>query len=119
MNTTVTPALTVTLESFATDVLAVSQHRPVIVDFWAAWCGPCKAIAPLLEAIALERAGQAVIAKVDVDTQAELTARYGIRTIPTLLIFRDGQVVATLVGLHSKQDILSHLDAVIQPAAIA
>ncbi len=119
MNTTVSHPIHVSHESFATDVLEASRHHPVLVDFWASWCGPCKSIAPLLDEIANERAGQAVIAKVDVDAQPELAARHGIRSIPTLLIFRDREVAATIVGLNSKQEILRRLDAVIQSAAVA
>jgi len=115
MNTTAIPRspISVTNDSFATEVLAASEHQPVLIDFWASWCGPCKAIAPLIEQIARERAGRAVVAKIDVDAHPEPAARYGIRSIPTLLIFRDRQVVATMVGVRSKAEILERLDAAI------
>lgn len=111
MNTTALPPVSVSTASFADDVLAVSQQQPVLVDFWASWCGPCKAVAPVLDEIAAERAGRAVIAKVDVDAHPELAARYGIRSIPTLLVFRDGKVADTLVGVRPKAEILQRLDA--------
>ncbi|MBX3737794.1 MAG: thioredoxin [Candidatus Didemnitutus sp.] len=107
------PPVSVTNDSFATDVLAASERQPVLIDFWASWCGPCKAIAPLVEQIAHERAGRAIVAKIDVDAHPEPAARYGIRSIPTLLIFRDRQVVATMVGVRSKAEILARLDAVL------
>jgi thioredoxin 1 len=111
MNTTASHPVSVSTQSFEHDVLAASQQQPVLVDFWASWCGPCKAIAPVLDEIAAERADRAVIAKVDVDAHPELAARYGIRSIPTLLVFRDGEVADTLVGVHPKAEILRRLDA--------
>lgn len=82
--------------SFQADVL--SAPGPVLVDFWAEWCGPCKAIAPGLEAIATSLAGKVTVAKVNIDENPQAPTRYGVRSIPTLMLFKGGQVVATKVG---------------------
>jgi len=78
---------------------------PVLVDFWAAWCGPCKAIAPSLEQLATEMAGRVTIAKVNVDENGDLSNRFGVRNIPTLLIFKDGRLVDQTIGAQPKESL--------------
>lgn len=98
----------VTAESFEQDVL--QSDRPVLVDFWAEWCGPCRIIAPTLEQLAEQYSGQATIAKLDVDANPKTPMRFNVRSIPTLLFFKDGQHVDTVVGAVPK----AALDARIQ-----
>jgi len=90
----------VTMETFERDVLR-SEH-PVIVDFWAPWCGPCHAVAPVLERIAAERSGQLSVVKVNIDEEPELAARFGVSSIPTIVLFEDGAAVAGTVGAKRK-----------------
>ena len=91
---------TITDASFATDVLAADG--PVLVDFWAEWCGPCKMIGPSLEEISDELAGKLTIAKINIDENPEAPGKYGVRGIPTMLLFKDGKVAATKVGAAPK-----------------
>ncbi len=84
---------------------------PVLVDFWAPWCGPCKMIAPILEELATELAGKLTIAKVNVDDHGELAAQYGIRAIPTMLLFKGGQVADQFVGMMDKASLKAKISA--------
>lgn len=85
------------------------DDKPVLVDFWATWCPPCRAIAPTLDALAKDSAGSATIAKVDVDQNQALASKYGVRNIPTLIIFKNGKEVDRLVGVHPKDTIADRL----------
>jgi thioredoxin 1 len=100
--------LAITDATFETEVLNATE--PVLVDFWATWCGPCKAIAPALEEIATEQTGRLKIAKLDVDANGETAMRFGVQSIPTLMLFKDGQLAATKVGALSKSQLTSFLD---------
>ena len=101
--------LNVTDASFEEDVL--KAEGPVLVDYWAEWCGPCKMIAPVLEEVATEYAGRLKVCKLNIDENAETAPKFGIRGIPTLLLFKDGGVAATKVGALSKTQLKEFLDA--------
>ncbi|ALE51831.1 thioredoxin [Candidatus Thioglobus autotrophicus] len=100
--------LAVTDASFEADVINSSQT--VLVDFWAEWCGPCKALAPVLDEIADEYDGKVIIAKVNVDENDQTPPKYGIRGIPTMLLFKDGVVAATKMGALSKAELSTFID---------
>jgi thioredoxin 1 len=102
---------TITLNESNFDRELTQDDKPMIVDFWAEWCGPCKMIAPLLDEIAREKAGAVKVAKVNVDDNQSLSFKYNIRAIPALLFFKNGQLRDQVVGVTSKKDLLSRLEA--------
>ena len=103
------PTKAVTDASFAADVL--QSDKPVLVDFWAEWCGPCKMIAPILDEVSKDYDGKLRIAKMNVDENRDVPAKYGIRGIPTLMLFKDGQLAATKVGALSKAQLTAFIDS--------
>jgi thioredoxin 1 len=101
--------LDLTDDTFETEV--IKSSNPVLVDYWAEWCGPCKMIAPILEEIASEYTGKVRIAKLNIDENPQTPPKYGIRGIPTLMLFKDGNVEATKVGALSKSQLAAFLDS--------
>ncbi len=91
--------------------LVIKSGKPALVDFWAAWCGPCRIVGPVVEELATEYGDQAVVGKVDVDNNREVAMKYGIRNIPTLLFFKDGEVVDKQVGVAAKNVLEGKLTA--------
>ena len=109
--------MNVTSETFERDVIERSRELPVVVDFWAAWCGPCRMLGPAIESEVDKRAGEIELAKVDVDAEQTLAARYGIQSIPTVAAFVDGEPVTGFVGAQPAATIGRFLDDVLERAA--
>lgn len=104
-------SITVTADNFRSAV--VESDKPVLVDFWAAWCGPCQAVGPVLDEIAEEEADKLTVAKVNVDEQQALAQMFGVMSIPTMMVFKDGKVAKTMTGARPKAAIMKALEGVI------
>lgn len=100
--------VTITKENFEQVVL--KSDKPVLVDFWATWCGPCKMLSPIIEEVRKEAEGKAVVGKINVDEQQELAMQFGVMSIPTLLVFKNGEIVKKQIGFIPKQAVLGLLD---------
>ncbi len=103
--------VTITDDNFETEV--IKSDKPVLIDFWAVWCGPCKMIAPIIEELADEYDDKIKVGKLDVDNNQQTSIKYGVRSIPTLLIFKDGTVKETIIGAVPKNHIVQKLNAVV------
>ena len=102
-------ALEITDATF--DEVVLKSDKPVVVDFWAAWCGPCRMVGPIIDEVSSEYEGKAVVGKVDVDANQEFAAKYGVRNIPTVLVFKNGEVVGKQVGAAPKKSYVEKLEA--------
>ena len=104
-------ALEITDANF--DEIVLKSTKPVLVDFWAAWCGPCRMVGPIIEEISTDFEGKAVVGKLDVDSNQEFAAKYGVRNIPTVLLFKNGEIVDRKVGVSPKTAYAEALDSLI------
>ncbi len=104
-------ALEITDENF--EELVLKSDKPVLVDFWAAWCGPCRMVGPVIEEISNEYSDKAVVGKVDIDSNQEYAAKYGVRNIPTVLIFNKGEIVTRQVGVAPKNTYTEAIDSLL------
>jgi len=104
-------ALEITDSNFEETVL--KSDKPVLVDFWAAWCGPCRMVGPIIDELSEEYDGKAIIGKIDIDSNQQYAAQFGVRNIPTVLVFKDGELVDRKVGVSSKNDYAEAIDKLI------
>jgi thioredoxin 1 len=105
--------MTIDVTDSSFDELVIQSDKPVIVDFWAEWCGPCRMVGPIVKEISEDYTGKAIVAKVDVDSNPQISAKFGIRNIPTILFFKGGQIVDKQVGAVAKSVLTSKLEAIL------
>lgn len=101
--------INLTNENFEKEV--ISSKKPILVDFWASWCGPCQMIAPIVEEISNELSERIEVGKINVDEQPEIAIKYDVMSIPTLILFKEGKMVDTIIGYHTKKEILEFINA--------
>ncbi len=104
-------ALEITDATF--DEVVLKSDKPVVVDFWAAWCGPCRMVGPIIDEVSTEYEGKAVVGKVDVDANQQFAAKYGVRNIPTVLVFKNGEIINRQVGVSPKKTYTDAIDALL------
>jgi thioredoxin 1 len=105
--------MTIDVTDSTFDKVVINSDKPVIVDFWAEWCGPCRMVGPIVKEISQDFEGRAVVTKLDVDNNPEISAKFGIRNIPTILFFKNGQIVDKQVGAVPKNVLVSKLEAIL------
>ena len=111
MNQTATHPIAITEAQFADEVL--NSDKPVLVDFWAEWCAPCRALAPVMESLSQDYDGRATMAKLDIDSNQQIAMQFGIRSIPTVMLFHNGEVVDSLIGVQPKSAYEQSLDKIV------
>ena len=108
-----------TTQSFVKDVIEESKRQPVLIDFWAEWCGPCKMVEPTIEQLSQERAGKMKFGKLNVDESSDIAQKFGVMSIPTFIVFKDGKKLGSFVGALPKESFIKHIDEIMGQAGSA